>query len=89
MFFSLLICLEAVPEDTSEWNPDTAPHAIVMLVAAVALGLYFPMYLTRETWHILIFIYILIASVAPVTILIQLHMQLLQTELGTYNFHLH
>ena len=42
--------------------------AIVMLVAAVALGLYFPMYLTRETWHILIFIYILIASVAPVTI---------------------
>ena len=29
--------------------------AIVMLVAAVALGLYFPMYLTRETWHILIF----------------------------------
>ena len=46
--------------------------AIVMLVAAVALGLYFPMYLTRETWHILIFIYILIASVAPVTMLLQL-----------------
>ena len=45
--------------------------AIVMLVAAVALGLYFPMYLTRETWHILIFIYILIASVAPVTMLLQ------------------
>ena len=42
-----------------------------MLVAAVALGLYFPMYLTRETWHILIFIYILIASVAPVTMLLQ------------------
>ena len=45
--------------------------AIIMLVAAVALGLNFPMYLTRETWHILIFIYILIASVAPVTMLLQ------------------
>ena len=27
--FSVLICLLAVPEDTKEWNPDTAPHAIV------------------------------------------------------------
>ena len=45
--------------------------AIIMLVVAVALGLNYPMYLTRETWHILIFIYILIASVAPVTMLLQ------------------
>ena len=45
--------------------------AIVMLVAAVAIGLNCPVYLTRETWHILIFIYILIASVAPVTMLLQ------------------
>ena len=29
MFFSFLICLEAVPDDTSEWNPETAPQAIV------------------------------------------------------------
>ena len=27
--FSFLICLEAVPEDTNAWNPDTAPQAIV------------------------------------------------------------
>ena len=29
MFFSFLICLDAVPEDTSEWKPETAPQAIV------------------------------------------------------------
>ena len=25
---SLLICFDVVPEDTSAWNPDTAPQAI-------------------------------------------------------------
>ena len=40
--------------------------AIVMLVVAVALGLKFPMFLTRETWHIIIFAYVLIACVVPV-----------------------
>ena len=29
MFFSFLICLDAVPEDTSEWKPETAPQALV------------------------------------------------------------
>ena len=29
MFFSFLICLLAVPEDTSAWKPDTAPQAMV------------------------------------------------------------
>ena len=29
MFFSFLICFDAVPEDTSEWKPETAPQAIV------------------------------------------------------------
>ena len=38
--------------------------AIVMLVGAVALGMNFPMYLPRTTWHVIIFIYILIASVS-------------------------
>ena len=45
--------------------------AIVMLVGAVALGMNFPMYLPRTTWHVIIFIYILIASVAPVWSLLQ------------------
>ncbi len=45
--------------------------AIVMLVAAVVLGLMFPIYLSRNVWHIIIFIYILIACVAPVGALLQ------------------
>ncbi len=45
--------------------------AIVMLVAAVVIGLNFPIYLTRETWHILIFAYIFVASVVPVWALLQ------------------
>ena len=27
--FSLLICFDDVPDDTREWKPDTAPHAMV------------------------------------------------------------
>ena len=45
--------------------------AILMLVAAVALGLKFPMYLGLNTWHVIIFAYILIACVAPVWSLLQ------------------
>ena len=45
--------------------------AIVMLVAAVAIGLICPVYLGRTTWHVIIFIYILIACVTPVWALLQ------------------
>ncbi|MBC5690109.1 carbon starvation protein A [Mediterraneibacter sp. NSJ-55] len=45
--------------------------AIILLVAAVALGLKFPIYVSQGTWHIIIFIYILIASVVPVWALLQ------------------
>ena len=45
--------------------------AIVMLVAAVAIGLNCPVYLGRTTWHVIIFIYILIACVTPVWALLQ------------------
>lgn len=45
--------------------------AIVMLIAAVVIGLNFPIYITRETWHILIFAYIFVASVVPVWALLQ------------------
>ena len=33
--------------------------AIVLLVAAIALGLKFPIYISLETWHLIIFAYIL------------------------------
>ena len=45
--------------------------AIAMLVAAVAIGLNCPVYLGRTTWHVIIFIYILIACVTPVWALLQ------------------
>lgn len=45
--------------------------AIVMLVLSIIIGLNFPMFMSLETWHILVFVYILIASVAPVWALLQ------------------
>lgn len=45
--------------------------AIVMLVAAIAIGLNFPIYLSRSTWHLIVFAYILIACVTPVWALLQ------------------
>ena len=45
--------------------------ALIMLVAAIALGLALPLYLSQGTWHILVFVYVLIASVTPVWALLQ------------------
>ena len=45
--------------------------AIVMLVAAVVLGLNMPIFVAGGTWHIIIFAYIFIASVVPVWALLQ------------------
>ncbi len=45
--------------------------AIAFLVGAIVIGLNAPMFLSGDTWHIIIFVYILIASVAPVWSLLQ------------------
>ncbi len=45
--------------------------AITMLVAAIVIGLSFPIFLSLKTWHILVFFYIFIASVVPVWALLQ------------------
>lgn len=45
--------------------------AIVLLVVGVAAGLAFPVYIERSTWHIIIFLYVLVASVTPVWSLLQ------------------
>ena len=44
---------------------------LVMLVLAIALELQFPLYIDLNTWHILVFVYVLIASVAPIWALLQ------------------
>lgn len=45
--------------------------AVAMLVAAVAVGLKFPIFLSRGVWHIIIFLYIMVAGVVPVWALLQ------------------
>lgn len=45
--------------------------AILMLIGAIILGLAFPIYVSRMTWHLIIFAYILVACVAPVWALLQ------------------
>lgn len=45
--------------------------AIVLLVACIALGMLFPMFLSTKLWLYLVFVYILIASVTPVWALLQ------------------
>ena len=45
--------------------------AISLLVLCIFLGLNIPVYLSLGTWHILIFIYIAIASIVPVWALLQ------------------
>ena len=45
--------------------------SLVLLVACIAIGYFCPMTVTVENWRNLVFVYILIASVAPVWILLQ------------------
>ena len=45
--------------------------AIALLIVGVAVGLALPIYIPAGTWHIIVFIYILIASVVPVWALLQ------------------
>ena len=61
----LLLRLGKLPK----WGNTAA--ALLMLVAAIALGLCFPMYIGLNDWHILVFIYVFIASVAPIWALLQ------------------
>ena len=42
-----------------------------MICLLYTSGLHFPIYVSQSTWHIIIFVYILIASVVPVWALLQ------------------
>lgn len=44
---------------------------VVLLIACIAIGMACPIYFSKTTWLIVVFIYIFIASVAPVWILLQ------------------
>lgn len=45
--------------------------ALAMLVLGISAGLAFPIFISQSSWHIIVFIYILIASVTPVWALLQ------------------
>jgi carbon starvation protein len=45
--------------------------AITFLVVAIAIGLQAPVFMPASTWHIIVFIYILIASIVPIWALLQ------------------
>lgn len=45
--------------------------AIAFLIVAIVFGLHSPIYVNQGTWHIIVFLYILIASVTPIWALLQ------------------
>ena len=45
--------------------------AITLLIIGVAIGLNAPVFISTNVWHIIVFVYILIASVVPVWALLQ------------------
>ncbi len=45
--------------------------AIVMLMATIAVGLWLPVYMELNIWHLIVFVYIWIASVIPIWALLQ------------------
>lgn len=45
--------------------------AIAFLVGAIALGINMPVFLSAGTWHLIVFIYIAVASIVPVWALLQ------------------
>lgn len=45
--------------------------AIVMIVVAVVVGLNFPIYISQDIWHIIVFVYIFLASILPIWLLLQ------------------
>ncbi len=44
---------------------------VILLAVCIAVGLKFPIYLSKNIWLIFVFVYIIIASVTPVWILLQ------------------
>ena len=55
----------------ASWRIGVAILLVVLLIAAVAIGLNAPVYLAGGSWHLIIFAYIFIASVVPVWALLQ------------------
>ncbi len=70
LFIPLAVCFGFLNR-TNIYLGITTVLGVIMLGACIASGLLFPVYLTKTTWILVIFVYIFVASVAPVWILLQ------------------
>lgn len=70
LFIPLAVCFGFINR-TSVHLAITTIVGVIMLGGCIALGLLFPVYLTKTVWMAVIFVYIFVASVAPVWILLQ------------------
>lgn len=71
MFIAFAVILGLILRFTKLPTAANTAIAVAMLVAAIFIGLKFPIFLSLDIWHIFVFIYIFIASVVPVWILLQ------------------
>lgn len=71
MFIVFAVILGLILRFTKLPTAANTAIAVAMLVAAIFIGLKFPIFLSLDIWHIFVFIYIFIASVVPVWILLQ------------------
>jgi carbon starvation protein len=71
VFIAFAVCLGFILQKAKLHKGVNTAIAIVFLIGAIVIGLSAPVYLPASTWHIIIFIYILIASVVPVWALLQ------------------
>ncbi|MDR1569576.1 MAG: carbon starvation protein A [Oscillospiraceae bacterium] len=69
IIFALALGLVIRYAKLAKWQGVIA--AVAMLAAAIAIGLAAPMYVSQSAWHIIIFLYVLVASVVPIWLLLQ------------------
>ena len=70
LFIPLAVCFGLFNRKSSHLAVNTVV-GVALLIACIAVGIACPIYLPKTTWLIVVFIYIFIASVAPVWILLQ------------------
>ncbi|MGN0715701.1 MAG: carbon starvation protein A [Anaerovoracaceae bacterium] len=70
LFIPLAVCFGLFNRKSSHLGINTVV-GVALLIACIAIGIACPIYLPKTTWLIVVFIYIFIASVAPVWILLQ------------------
>lgn len=70
LFIPLAVCFGFINRTNLNLVVSTV-LGVILLGGCIAAGLMFPVYLTKTTWMLVIFVYIFVASVAPVWILLQ------------------